>query len=71
MTNLLLIAALSIVMFAGLQVVPSQASAGDEARNTTAEKSIYDFTVKDIDGEEVKLSKYKGGVLLIVNVASK
>lgn len=36
-----------------------------------AGKSIYDFTVKNIDGEEVKLSIYKGKVLLIVNVASK
>jgi glutathione peroxidase len=33
--------------------------------------SIYDFSVKDIDGNEVSLSKYKGKVLLIVNVASK
>nr|QAA78881.1 glutathione peroxidase [Dioscorea esculenta] len=35
------------------------------------EKSIYDFTVKDIDGKDVSLSKFKGKVLLIVNVASK
>lgn len=33
--------------------------------------TIYDFTVKDILGNEVSLSKYKGKVLLIVNVASK
>lgn len=33
--------------------------------------SVYDFTVRDIDGQEVKLSSYKGKVLLIVNVASK
>jgi len=33
--------------------------------------SIYDITVKDINGKEVKLSDYKGKVLLIVNVASK
>ncbi|MCD7472931.1 Glutathione peroxidase 2 [Datura stramonium] len=34
-------------------------------------KSIYDFTVKDILGNEVPLSNYRGKVLLIVNVASK
>ncbi|XP_049409238.1 probable glutathione peroxidase 2 [Solanum stenotomum] len=34
-------------------------------------KSIYDFTVKDIQGNEVPLSNYRGKVLLIVNVASK
>lgn len=33
--------------------------------------SIYDFEVKDIDGNTVSMSKYKGKVLLIVNVASK
>jgi glutathione peroxidase len=34
-------------------------------------KSIYDFTVKDIDGKDVSLSQYKGKVVMIVNVASK
>jgi len=36
----------------------------------TGNKTVYDFTVKDIDGNNVSLSKYKGKVLLIVNVAS-
>ncbi|XP_057802726.1 probable glutathione peroxidase 2 [Salvia miltiorrhiza] len=34
-------------------------------------KSVYDFTVKDIHGNDVPLSNYQGKVLLIVNVASK
>ncbi|CAH1428854.1 unnamed protein product [Lactuca virosa] len=34
-------------------------------------KSVHDFTVKDIRGNEVPLSSYSGKVLLIVNVASK
>lgn len=33
--------------------------------------SIYDFKMKDIDGKDVPLSKYKGKVILVVNVASK
>ncbi|OAY71783.1 putative glutathione peroxidase 3, mitochondrial [Ananas comosus] len=33
--------------------------------------SIYDITVKDIRGNDVSLSTYRGKVLLIVNVASK
>lgn len=33
-------------------------------------KTVYDFKVKDIDGNQVDLAKYKGKVLLIVNVAS-
>lgn len=33
--------------------------------------SIYEFEVKDIHGNIVKMDKYKNKVLLIVNVASK
>ncbi|CAH0546702.1 unnamed protein product [Brassicogethes aeneus] len=36
----------------------------------TAE-TIYEFTAKDINGEEVSLEKYKGHVCIIVNVASR
>lgn len=45
-------------------------SFGVFARAAT-EKSVHDFTVKDIDGKDVALSKFKGKALLIVNVASK
>ncbi len=41
------------------------------AAASAAEKSPLDFKVKSIDGQDVDLSKYKGEVLLIVNVASK
>jgi glutathione peroxidase len=34
-------------------------------------KTVLDFTVKNIDGKDVKLKTYKGNVLLIVNTASK
>ncbi|KAK7320093.1 hypothetical protein RJT34_04824 [Clitoria ternatea] len=34
-------------------------------------KSIYDFTVKDIRGNDVSLNEYSGKALLIVNVASQ
>jgi glutathione peroxidase len=33
--------------------------------------TIYDFSAKTIDGDEQKLSAYRGKTLLIVNVASK
>lgn len=33
--------------------------------------TIYDFNVKTIDGEAIKLDAYKGKTLLIVNTASK
>ncbi|MCH8923454.1 MAG: formylmethanofuran dehydrogenase subunit C [Planctomycetes bacterium] len=39
---------------------------------SAAEKqSPLDFTMKSIDGKDVDLSKYKGDVILIVNVASR
>ena len=33
--------------------------------------TLYDFTVDDIEGRPVKLDRYKGKVLLVVNTASK
>lgn len=33
--------------------------------------SVYDYTVKTIDGKERSMAEFKGRVLLIVNVASK
>jgi glutathione peroxidase len=33
--------------------------------------SIYDFSAKTLDGKDEKLDKYRGNVLLVVNVASK
>lgn len=33
--------------------------------------SIYDFKVKDTNGEDVSLEKYKGNVVLVVNIASQ
>ncbi len=37
----------------------------------TAQRSVYDFTVKDDGGKDVSLSEYKGKVLLIVNTATR
>jgi glutathione peroxidase len=37
----------------------------------SAAASILDFKVRDIDGKDVKLKKYKGNVLLVVNTASQ
>ena len=38
---------------------------------STPKQSFYDFKVTNIDGKEVKLNKYKGKVILVLNVASK
>lgn len=39
--------------------------------DATTEKSLYEFTMKNIDGQDVKLDAYKGKVVMVVNVASK
>jgi glutathione peroxidase len=48
----------------------SQALASDLKKGDKMSSNIENIKVKDIDGKEVKLSEYKGKVLLIVNVAS-
>ena len=39
--------------------------------SASAPGSLLDFKMRDIDGKEIKLKKYKGNVLLVVNTASK
>lgn len=49
-------------------------SRAQDAAPTTAPAataSPLDFTVRDIDGKDVKLADYRGKVVMIVNVASK
>lgn len=41
------------------------------SETVSAASSVYDFTVKSIDGKDIKLSQYKGKKLLIVNTASE
>jgi len=43
----------------------------DKVEAAETAKSVLDFTMRDIDGKDTKLKKYKGNVLLVVNVASK
>ncbi len=38
---------------------------------TELPKSIYDFSFTSLDGEQIKLSDYKGKKILLVNTASK
>nr|AYQ93003.1 glutathione peroxidase 2 [Rhodiola crenulata] len=62
--------AIVVLVFAVVAVfyhyADSPTMSGDELPS-----SIYDFTIKDIRGNDVSLSEYKGKVLLIVNVASQ
>lgn len=47
------------------------ASAAASVGNALGVKSVYDFTMKDIDGNNVSLSQYKGKIIVIVNTASQ
>jgi glutathione peroxidase len=47
------------------------ASADNPQPEVKKMSSIYDFTMKDIDGKEVKLDAFRGKTLLVVNVASR
>lgn len=48
-----------------LMLAIAAAVAGAEAQ------SIYDFTMKSLDGQQVSLKSYSGKVVLLVNVASR
>src|SRR5437773_2266123 len=54
------------LLFGSLPTMAQAQGSGDAKKN-----SIYQFQVTTIDGKKVELSKYKGKVLLIVNVASE
>ena len=61
--GLMCAAVFSLVLLSRANDEPARAEAGAA--------SVYDFTLKNIDGKETSLGQYKGKVLLLVNVASK
>jgi glutathione peroxidase len=56
--------------FAGLLAMAGSGLGADEGKKD-APKSALDFKAKTIDGKDVSLDKYKGKVVLVVNVASQ
>lgn len=52
-------------------IFTTSGGAGETVEASTLKKSLFKYKMKDIDGKEVKLSRYKGNVLLVVNTASK
>lgn len=62
---------IAMLMMGVVFTMDGMAGEKSQPEENTSMHSIYDFTVKDIDGNEVKLDRYKGNVVLIVNVASK
>lgn len=68
------ILSLSLILISIFALTTSCNAKASDAKNPSAEsssKSVYDFTMKDIDGNDISLSKYKGKVIVIVNTASK
>ncbi|MEQ9411875.1 MAG: glutathione peroxidase [Fuerstiella sp.] len=55
----------------GLAVATGVNVLAEEAKEKEAPTSIHDFKMKSLEGTEVDLAKYKGKVLLVVNVASR
>jgi len=53
------------------QLIEAYAAMSGSLENDDAPKSALEFEVKNIDGESVELTKYKGKVVVMVNVASK
>jgi len=64
------VAMLAALALAGCQFGGDQDVQPPQAGETNV-TSIHDFTMRDIDGNDVSLGAYKGRVLLLVNVASK
>ncbi len=63
MRHTTLAAALASIFFAALFATLEIHASG--------EKSVYDFTLKSIDGQPTPLSEFHGKVVLLVNVASR
>ena len=70
----------AVFVLTGITATAQQAKSCCDRKGVRAEqakdccekaKSVYDFTVKDIEGRDVNLKQFEGKVLLIVNVASK
>lgn len=54
-----------------MKILHSLYQPAEQTDESKSDASIYDFTVKDTNGENVSLEKFKGNVLIIVNIASK
>jgi len=61
------VAALTLISAAVLFLVEAK----DSKETKKGSKSMYDFTLKDVGGRDVKLEQFRGQVVMLVNVASK
>jgi glutathione peroxidase len=68
---LFLLGTLGAIGLSSSKFVTSPAMAPTETTTPPAKGTVYDYTVKTIDGKDMKLSQFRGKKLLIVNTASK
>jgi glutathione peroxidase len=68
MQNIILKTAVILLLAVGI-ILSYSATSGK--RSKSGKKSIYDFTLKTLDGQDLSLSKFKGKKMLLVNVASE
>jgi len=59
------------VIVVSLTLIAAAVATAQSTKEQKATPAAIDFTMKDIDGKDVALSKYQGKVVLMVNVASK
>lgn len=61
----------SMMLLLAIAVLALSATVPASAKDAEPLSGVLSFTMKDIDGKDVPLSKYKGKVLILVNVASR
>jgi glutathione peroxidase len=69
-----LLTVMTIAIAAATGAFAINANRGERVMNETTAptaKSVHEFAMKDIDGNDVKLSQYSGRVLMLVNTASQ
>jgi glutathione peroxidase len=65
-----IIAALAVAAGGSFFMTRGGCACGEEPAAAEG-KTLYDYTVKDAKGRDVKLADYRGKVVMLVNVASK
>ncbi|KAL9698051.1 hypothetical protein quinque_001492 [Culex quinquefasciatus] len=63
--------ATALGLFGTAVVAMNLLSTSSVLASSATPKTVYDFSAVDIDGNKVSLDRYRGHVLIIVNVASK
>jgi glutathione peroxidase len=69
MNRKLILLGIVVIIISSASLAVTRGNKSDGAKLT--EKSVLEFSLKNIKGQDVKLSEYSGKVLLLVNVASK